>query len=73
MPTARKPTSPNPPADDTLDAPSTITAAAWVAGDGAKQVPLAGLLAHDPTLTDAELTAEDWQAKLDDYLDSERV
>jgi hypothetical protein len=57
---------------DAVEGPARIPAHVWVAGDGSKQVPLAGLLVDDPTLRDAELTHEEWDARLDEYLRSER-
>lgn len=50
----------------------TFTAAHWAAGNGPLQVPLAGLLAADPELREAELTHADWTARLEEYLKSER-
>lgn len=34
-------------------------------------IPVAGLLASDPDLREAELTPSEWQARLDKYLKSE--
>lgn len=60
--------------DDASDAEkSPVPAAAWAHGDHARQVALAGLLVESPELRDAQLTDDEWQAKLDEYLDSERV
>lgn len=53
------------------DAPR-FPARVWAAGDGNLQIPLAGLLADDPTLNDAELTDPQWRAALDEYLSSPR-
>jgi len=50
----------------------TLTADAYLAGDASKAVPFSGLLASDPTLPDAELTAGDWDRLLAAYLDSPR-
>lgn len=51
---------------------ATIPVDAWVVGDGAKQVPVAGMLADDPTLVDTELTPEEWEERLEKYLQSPR-
>jgi len=45
----------------------------WAAHDGGLQVPLAGLLADDPSLRDQELTPEEWSERLAEYLQSPRV
>ena len=61
-----------PPATTQDQAPEepTFTAQTWALGNGPLQVPLAGLLASDPSLQDALLTPSDWQARLDQYLSS---
>lgn len=48
----------------------TQSARQWAAGNGPRQIPLAGLLAADPTLLDAKLPANEWQARLEQYLSS---
>lgn len=53
------------------DAPAKITAADFTTS-ATLAVPMAGLLATDPKLATAELTAEQWHKKLDAYLTSER-
>lgn len=49
----------------------TLTAAGFVASP-AHAVGVAGLLADEPDLREAELTRSQWQRKLDTYLKSPR-
>lgn len=50
-----------------------ITAQTWAAGNASLQVPLAGLLAADPSLRQATLTVAQWQRRLNAYQRSVRV
>lgn len=52
--------------------PDVVDVQTWVAGDGPKQVAVAGLLASNRELHEAELTRDEWEAHLADYLDSPR-
>jgi hypothetical protein len=49
-----------------------ISVLVYVSGDPTLTVPLAGLLADDPTLASTQLTATQWRQKLADYLQSPR-
>jgi hypothetical protein len=40
--------------------------------DASLSIPVAGLLADNPHLRTAQLTPQEWQARLDAYLDSPR-
>jgi hypothetical protein len=52
--------------------PVGVPATVFAASDYAAAVPLAGLLAHDPSLASAELTPAEWRKKLDAYSKSPR-
>lgn len=68
MSTPRKPSAEA--ADD--DAEAVVIGAEQFAPDARTQIQLAGLLADQPELRDAQLTSEDWQGKLNAYLASPR-
>jgi hypothetical protein len=71
--TSRKPADNTPPeAPPEVVEESPVDAASWSAGNGPLQVPLAGLLVDDPSLQTAELTPSEWQARLNEYLESPR-
>lgn len=82
-PAAKQPPPPAPdpePKDDVEpdvelepQGPSSVTAHIWALGDHSKQVPLSGLLIDDPSLRDELLLPEEWQKRLGEYLQSERV
>lgn len=56
---------------DAVDEPVLVPVSGYVR-DAAHAVPLSGLLVHDPELLEAELTVEQWDQKLTEYLESER-
>lgn len=55
------------PRSTSRKAPDGVRHYEFTSGDGAAQVPMAGLLAHDPELREAKLGPEAWGKKLQEY------
>lgn len=66
------PTSPKPPAAPVAEPEALVTVGVWVADVPSRAIPVAGLLADQPDLAEAELSEQDWQAALDAYSKSPR-
>lgn len=52
--------------------PPVVVAIFLASAPAGANVALAGAIADDPALSDAELTPTQWQARIDAYLNSER-